>query len=237
LAAAIAVGLASFAVFHWLTSFDHRWIAPTLLSSADPRVVQVAAALQAERARRDELVLRKGELETRLRRVERWTELEQSVQASFQGALRSGRAGGYDVLALRRAYDDSVAASEEARESAGLLRTAISDLSDALARQDALLASIEASPYALAISGDAALGFVPYENLAQVRPGDALVACAIGASLCHPVGTVGELVPGEVHGTSPFGGGDELRGRLVRMALSDPLAARMRVLYAPSHRK
>ena len=41
------------------------WIAPTLLSSTDPRVLQVAATLQQETVRKNDLLFQKKELDTR----------------------------------------------------------------------------------------------------------------------------------------------------------------------------
>jgi hypothetical protein len=244
--------------------------------------VQVAATLQQETSRKNDLLVQKKGLEARLREAERRVELEQGFQTSFQATLRSdlarqraelrrlqaladseaaagvgtapptdleaqlesvrrrirllesvsrGGATPYDGLALRREYARSVAASDEARESIATLRQGIADLDEALAQKDALLASINASPFRLAISGDVALGFVPYGNLDQVKVGQSLARCRVGAFVCRPVGKLEELLPGEVRGASPFGS-EELRGRLVRLSLSDAAAVQDRALLA-----
>jgi hypothetical protein len=258
------------------------WVAPTLLSSNDPRVEQVAAAIQQETTRRSELAFQRTELEARLREAQRWIDLEEGFQKSFLAAVRSdidqqqatlkrlqgllawrnvtnagdtpthfgadldekvaaveqrirmleaaargGQGARYEVLAVRREYDRSVVAADEARELAAGITKTLTETDDALRLKDALLASIRSSPYALAVTGDVALGFVPYEN--QAKTGDTLVTCKTGNLLCQEVGRVGEVLPGEVRGTNPFGG-KEQRGRLFRLKLTDSKSAERSVL-------
>jgi len=290
LAGAVALGVAAFAVAQALASTSTRWVAPLVLSSADPRVVQVAATLQQETARRSDLLLQKKEIETRLDEARESVALEESFQASFKAALRSdlaaeraelrhletllawrdaskgaasavpfgadldakvstiqqrvrllesasrsGRAAaGYDVLTFRRELDRSQAAGDQARALSAALTRTLAETTDVLKQKETLLASLEASPYRLAIAGDVTLGFVPYDNVAEVKTGEALVACKTSLLFCHPVGTVGELLAGEVRGTNPLDG-QETRGRLVRLLLTEPRSAeRPTLLVRPS---
>jgi hypothetical protein len=324
---AVAAGLFAFAVgsFMLVRAFtnDAGWVAPMVLTANDPRVVQVEATLQQEYARRDELTLRKQDLEARLQQAERWQKLEESFQASFRVALKadlvkqraelrrlqamlaesastanavansgstgstptavansgstpeaaarvaerlgdtgsavpSARAleeridavrqrvrileaasrdgavpGSYSGLALRREYDRSLAATEEARASAETAGKALKDVEASLQQKAAFIASIESSPYHLAAKGDASLAFIPYDN--AVKAGDSVVACKVGSSLCHPVGTLGERLLGEVRATSPRGGG-EVRGQLAPLKLTEPESAMLPVLYAKAAR-
>ena len=149
----------------------------------------------------------------------------------LEAASRDGRATSYDALALRRELDRSVVAADKARELSAALTKAIAAADDALKQKDTLLASIDASPYRLAIDGDVALGFVPYENLPAATSDSTLVACRTTLLFCHPVGTVGEALAGEVRGVPPLDGRDR-RGQLVRLTLTEPRAAERTVLYA-----
>jgi hypothetical protein len=289
LAAVAAVGLLAYASVHGVLANDTRWVTPTLLSKSDPRVVQVATALQQETTRKSALVARINEIETRQRETARWIELEQSFQASFKAALRAdldgqraelrrlqklladrqeaeaatpsaeddaasaavvqakienvkervrmldavlrGGRSTYQSLALRREYDRSVAGVAQATEVQAVLTKALADAQAALAEKERLIASIESSPYRLAIDGDVTLGFVPYENATAASKGAPLVACRTSIFFCAPVGTIGDKVAGEVHGTHPFNG-KELRGQLVRLSLDDPRAAELQVAFA-----
>lgn len=285
LAALLALSLALFGGASALVWSNHRWIAPTVLASTDPRVVQVAATLQQETARKNELVLQKNEMEMRLREARKSLEVEEAFLAGFKAALHSdldarrgelrrlqalivtldsepddpastskkaeldarleavrrrvqlleaaesGRGGTYDALALRREMDRSAAAADKARDLSAALSKALADANAVLERKNALLASIDSSPYGIAIAGDAVLGFAPYENLGEMRVGSPLFACKTTLMFCREVGTVGETLPGEVRGTHPLGG-KELRGQLVRLRLTEIRAAERPLLYA-----
>jgi hypothetical protein len=282
IAGGLLVGLAVLGGLHAALPPPATWVAPTLLSSSDPRVEQVAASLQQEMAHRSELAFQKTELEARLREAERWIDLEEGFQKSFQASVRSdieqqqatlkhlqsllawrnntnasefpthfgadldekvaaveqrirmleaaghgGQGSRYEVLAVRREYDRSVVAADQARELAAGITKTLGETDEALRQKDALLASIRSSPYAFAITGDVALGFVPYEN--KAKTGDLLVSCTTANLLCTEVGSVGEVLSGEVRGTNPFGGKEE-RGRLFRLKLTDPKSAERSVL-------
>ncbi len=286
-AAALALGAISYAGTHALLVRNRRWVAPTVLSKSDPRVLQLAATLQQETARKSELALRKKDLEARGREATQWRELEAGFQASFmaalkndlsaqraelrrvqklladreaegaagagptgdraeldaklasiklrvrllEGALRGGRAGTYEGLALRREYDRSVLEAGKAREVEDSIAKSLADVDEQLKKKDTLLASIEASPYRLAVDQDVTLGFVPYDNAAAAKSGEALLACKTSLLFCDRVGEVGETLAGEVRGLHPVTG-LEVRGQLVRVTLAPGRAVPDSVLYA-----
>ncbi len=148
----------------------------------------------------------------------------------LEAASREGMApNSYSGLAVRREYDRSLAASDQAQAATEALRKALRSVDATLDQKETLIASIEASPYHLAAHGDVALGFVPYDN--PLQPGDTLVACKVGSVVCHSVGTVGEPVAGEVRATNPRTG-EETRGQLTRLLLCDAASATLPVLYA-----
>jgi hypothetical protein len=286
-AAALALGALSYAGTHALLVRNKRWVAPTVLSKSDPRVLQLAATLQQETARKSDLTLRKKELESRAREAAQWRDLEAGFQASFmaalkndlttqraelrrvqklvadreaanaaggagptgdradldarlasikqrvrllEGALRGGR-GTYEALALRREYDRSVLEAGKAREVEDTIAKGLADVDDQLKKKDALLASIDASPYRLAIDQDVTLGFVPYDNAAAAKSGAALIACKTSLLFCDRVGEVGDALAGEVRGLHPVTG-LEVRGQLVRVTLAPGRTVPDSVLYA-----
>ena len=284
-AAALALGTLSYFGGHTLLVRNHRWVAPTVLSKTDPRVLQLAATLQQETGRKAELVIRKKELEARAVETTRWRELEAGFQASFlaalkndldgqraelrrvqklvaereaaaasagapadhaeldarlahvkqrmrmlEGALRGGRST-YEGLALRREYDRSVLEAGKAHELEETLARSLTDVDEQLKKKDTLLASIDASPYRLAIDGDVTLGFVPYENAAAAGRGEPLIACKTSLLFCDKVGEVGDGLAGEVRGIHPVTGA-EVRGQLVKLTFAEGRSVPDSVLYA-----
>jgi hypothetical protein len=277
----LLVGVGVFVAIELLVSTNKGWLAPTVLTSTDGRVLQVAATIQQETARQSDLSLSRKELATRLREAERWVAVEETFQTSFRAALESDlqahrtelrrvRAlleaerqegpsddelekklatvrdririleaasrnprgtGAYDTLALRREYDRSVVASEKAREVAAALTKALADTDEVLRQKEALLASLRASPYSLAIDGDVALAFVPYENRRQVEAGAPIFACKTSLLFCRRVGALGAPLPGEIQGSHPLDG-RALRGQLYRLTLAEPRSAERPLLYA-----
>ncbi len=85
----VVLGLIAFATLEFLISTNKTWIAPTVLTSTDARVLQVSATIQQETARQSELLLSRKELATRLREAERWVAVEATFQTGFRAALES----------------------------------------------------------------------------------------------------------------------------------------------------
>ena len=61
---------------------------------------------------------------------------------------------------------------------------------------------------------------MPYSNLDDVKVGSSVYACALEMIICHEVGSVRELLPGEVTYKHPFRDKD-LRGQMVDLKLDD----------------
>lgn len=98
----------------------------------------------------------------------------------------------------------------------------------AISAQRALLAELEARPLYRAMKADTDVAFVPYDQLAGVRPGGTVVACVWGVFACEPVGAIAEVLPGEVVTQDPWG--EMARGQYAVLELRDPEAIRERVL-------
>ncbi len=97
----------------------------------------------------------------------------------------------YDVLQIKRQYDTSKL------ELATEIR-ARNRLSASLARQDKVIESLKQSAYLRAVSNQDTIAFVPYGNLPNATKAARLYACKIGMVACHEVGTIVEVLPGEV---------------------------------------
>ena len=97
-----------------------------------------------------------------------------------------------------------------------------------LAQQRRLLAEVESRPLYRAMKTATDVAFVPYDQLSSVTPGATVVACAWAVFVCDKVGTVGELVPGEIATQDPWG--EMARGQYAVLHLDDDTAVRERVL-------
>ncbi|MCA9609563.1 MAG: hypothetical protein KC619_28385 [Myxococcales bacterium] len=97
-----------------------------------------------------------------------------------------------------------------------------------LGRMRDALDQIEARPLWRATQRSLDVAFVPYEQLEGVRPGDDVVQCTWGIFACHRVGTIREIIPGEVVTPDPWG--ELARGRFVILHLTDHEAVQERIL-------
>jgi hypothetical protein len=130
----------------------------------------------------------------------------------------------YDVLKIARDYDASKLAL--AREMGNRAR-----LTASIARQDKIISGIAESGYLRALGDNASVALVPYENLENLTPGTPLYSCRVAMLVCKQVGTVQEVLPGEVQLKHPKRD-TILRGRMIAMQMSEPSAAQEEVLFA-----
>jgi hypothetical protein len=93
---------------------------------------------------------------------------------------------------------------------------------------DALLRDLETRPLYRAMQEDTDLAFVPYEHLQRFSLSDRVYACTWSIFRCSTVGTIAEIVPGEVVALDPWGALQ--RGQYVVLALRDHSALYARVL-------
>lgn len=119
----------------------------------------------------------------------------------------------YDVLKIKRDYETSKL--ELAKELHH--RTT---LEAARVRQDKIVASVKSSAYLRALEDHSTIAFVPYGNLDKIGKGTALYACRLGMVMCRSVGTVLEVLPGEVTFKHPKRD-KQLRGQMVELRLDE----------------
>jgi hypothetical protein len=165
------------------------------------------------------LAERQAEYETRAADLEAQTRSLEALLANTtqQGALS------YDVLKIKQDYEASRLETQKAIETRDMLKLE-------LARADKLLTSLQQSSYLRALSDHAQVAFVPYGNLTKVEKGQSLYACKLGMVICHKVGTVLEVLPGEVQFKHPHKD-KMLRGQMVELKLDDNSAAEDDVLF------
>lgn len=93
-----------------------------------------------------------------------------------------------------------------------------------LEKLDGLVAEMKLRPIFRAIESNQNVAFVPYTQIDGVAPNAAVYSCSVwGLFFCQAVGTVAELVPGEVLAQDPWG--TPMRGRYATLALRDARAA------------
>jgi hypothetical protein len=165
------------------------------------------------------LAERQAEYETRAADLEAQTRSLESLLANTaaQGAMS------YDVLKIKQEFEASRLETQKAVETRDMLKLA-------LEREDKLLKSLQQSSYLRAVSDHAQVAFVPYGNLTKVEKGAGLYGCRLGMVICHKVGTVLEVLPGEVQFKHPHKD-KELRGQMVELKLDDNSAAEDDVLF------
>jgi hypothetical protein len=165
------------------------------------------------------LAERQAEYETRAADLESQT---RSLEALLANTAADG-AMSYDVLKIKQEFEASRLETQKAVENRDMLKLALD-------REDKLLKSLQQSSYLRAVSDHAQVAFVPYGNLTKVGKGAGLYGCRLGMVICHKVGTVLEVLPGEVQFKHPHKD-KELRGQMVELQLDEAAAAEDDVLF------
>jgi hypothetical protein len=149
-----------------------------------------------------------------------------SATASLDAILadRSTAALSYDILKIKRDYDTSKLALAKAIEARDMLVASIK-------REDKLIAGLKQSAHLRAIDDHAVVALVPYGNLDGIKPGTSLHACRLVMVWCREVGTVLEVLPGEVTFKHPHRD-TQVRGQMIELRLEDTSAGEDDVLFA-----
>jgi hypothetical protein len=166
------------------------------------------------------------ELDTRTATLSRESDALAATLARGDGALS------FDALRKEQEYQRAALELEKARDTRRALAENLGAIDRSLARYDRLLGAIRASPLLVAAEGKVTVVLVPYENLPSVTRGGPLYGCALGFVACRRVGTVVDVMPGEMEVRHPFFGTRALRGQAVQVQLTDGRAAADPVLFA-----
>jgi hypothetical protein len=145
-------------------------------------------------------------------------------QVNALRALRSTQGKGAahicDVFALEqeRARLELEAAAAKGRIAP--LKEQITIMEQTVSSFDEIIAAIEASPYLRAFRSTVNLAFVPYENRDSVKKGDPVYGCAFSLVWCKEVGTVVNVLEGEVAAKHPLLNRD-MRGLMAEIKLTE----------------
>ena len=222
LVAVVLVSYLANVVFFHLSS---SWVAPVTLSSTDERVVTARSQLLAHKDQRDRTA-------AELAQAERSITSHQAFQSDFAGAaeVANGERGdgassgvSYEALRIKREYEASRLELAKALADRELLATSLD-------RQESTIADLEKSAYLRALSEDAMIALVPYTNMADVKTYAPVYACRLGFVGCRKVGSVREVLHGEVTFQHPRRD-EALRGQMVELQLTDPNAIKQDVLF------
>ncbi len=165
------------------------------------------------------LAERQAEYETRAADL---TAQTHSLDALLANTADDG-ALSYDVLKIKQDYEASRLETQKAIEARDTLKQAVD-------REDKLIKSLAQSSYLRALADHGQVAFVPYGNLHKVEKGGSLYGCRLGMIICHKVGTVLEVLPGEVQFKHPHRD-QMLRGQMVELQMEDADAATDDVLF------
>jgi hypothetical protein len=134
-----------------------------------------------------------------------------SLEAILDGKDSQGLS--YEVLKIKQDYENSKLEEAKAIATRDALKAQ-------LTRQDEIVKNLESSSYMKAVHDKAQVAFVPYGNMKGVKPGVNLYGCKLGMVICHKVGKVLEVLPGEIQQKHPHRD-KMLRGELVEIQLDD----------------
>jgi hypothetical protein len=217
---------------------SERRVLEDVLERQEAYVAELERSLAAGLVRRDEVDRARNGLDharvelLKNAREQHAADRELRVASLAQAALASRDRRGLstpEMTALReelaRTSVELVRAESEQRARAAQQRAD----EDALARLDELIAQMRKRPVFRAIESSQTVAFVTYEELRKVSAGARVVRCSLwGFFGCQAVGTVAEVLPGEVAMADSWGGPG--RGQYAILKLSDPGAAQARSL-------
>jgi hypothetical protein len=166
-----------------------------------------------------QLAERQAEYETRAADLDAQTRSLEALLTNdgIEGSLS------YDVLKIKQEYEASRLETQRAIQNRDMLKST-------LEREDKLLESLKKSSYLKAIADEAHVAFVPYANLKNVKKGEPVYGCWLTMVFCGKVGTVMEVLPGEVQFKHPTRD-KMLRGQMVEMKLDEDADATDDVLF------
>jgi hypothetical protein len=166
-----------------------------------------------------QLAERQAEYETRAQDLDAQTRSLEALLANegVDGSLS------YDVLKIKQEYEASRLETARAISNRDMLKAA-------LAREDKLLDNLKKTSYLKALADDAHVAFVPYGNLQNVKKGEPVYGCWMTMVFCGKVGSVVDVLPGEVTFKHPTRD-KMLRGQMVELKLDEATDATDDVLF------
>ncbi len=199
----VAIGYVATSTFF---VFSKTWIVPVVVPVTDERVVALERELALHQQARERLA---AEVAAAERAV---AALASALARPLRARPRTGR----DVEAMKRELAQATARRDTAAAN--------------LAHRDQMIAVVKASPYLRAAAGGAVMAVAPYGHLDEVGVGTAVYACKLQMVWCRQVGTVTDVLRGDVTFDHPHRN-RKLVGRMLELRLSDRAAERAEVLF------
>lgn len=229
---AILVGLVFWVVVNLFYFFDDSWVRPVILGPRHPQVAAVVAEVAAAEQRLDALAVERARVTADLAQYERVIAASSKYEAEVGPAVIAGGNTAANAVA-RRALDQAVLDRQGATDGKQAAELRLRQLDADLGASKARVERLHANFYYRARSEQVAVGFVPYANLDEARPGATLYRCKWGLIRCSAVGKVVSIIEGEVTERHPRNDSLE-RGVMIELELGDSSAAEAGVLFAGS---
>jgi hypothetical protein len=154
---------------------------------------------------------------------------ELAAQTRALDAISSGKTANgltYDVLKIKRDFETSRLELAKALGDREVLKAS-------LARQDQTITDLKQGAWLRALHDKATVALVPYKNLDNIKAGTPIYACRAGFLVCRQVGTVLEVLRGEITFKHPHRD-QMLRGQMVELRMTDADAATDDVMFVGS---
>jgi hypothetical protein len=153
------------------------------------------------------------------------------AQLQQQGPLENITAASSDLLLLTKQSLDARQALDTARNNLIVTKQTHQTLLNSQKVIEQQIATLENSTLGRAITSRVNVMFVPYGNDEHFKTGADLYSCRFTFVVCSKVGTVGQILPGEIASVHPFFG-KPIRGFYVEANLTDPTAATREIIHA-----
>ena len=230
--AIILVGLVFYVVVNIFYFLNHTWVRPVILSPRHDKVQIATRELGAAEQRLAVLEVERARTTAELAKLERTIAASQAFEAEMGPAITAAGHGASTATA-RRELDRAVLDRQAAADDKLAATLSASTLDRQITEQKAQIARLNRSYYLKARQSQVVVGFVPYDNLDNARPGTTLYRCKWGLLRCSAVGKVVSILEGEVTENHPHSGGAK-RGVMVELHLTDATAGEDNVLFAGS---
>jgi hypothetical protein len=229
---AILIGLVFWVIVSIFYFFDDSWVRPVILGPRNEKVMAVVAEVSAAEDRLDRLEVDRARTAADLAQYDRVIATSATYEAELGPAIQ---AAGHTAAAAtaRRALDQAVLDREGAVDAKKAAELHLHQLDEDLVAQRAALDRLRANFYYRARNERVVVGFVPYANLEDARPGATLYRCKWGLVRCSAVGKVVSVLDGEVTERHPHSDGLR-RGVMIELSLTDSTAGQDSVLFAGS---
>jgi hypothetical protein len=229
---AILIGLVFWVIVSIFYFFDDTWVRPIILGPRHEKVMAVVAEVSAAEDRLDRIEVDRARTAADLAHFDRVIAASAKYEAELGPAITAVGHTAAAALA-RRALDEAVLDREGAVDGKKAAELRLHQLDEDLVAQQAALAKLRANFYYRARNERVVVGFAPYANLEDARPGATLYRCKWGLVRCSAVGRVVSILDGEVTERHPHN--DALkRGVMVELSLTDASAGQDSVLFAAS---